>query len=244
MRTALCWIVSLLVVALCIALPLLLPHTDAAAAMDTIGALLGAAASVVTMLLAFMLFRRFGTEQQMLERQLGAVTELLAELNKFSVWFQGTFDKRTIGVNFRGIDVRNRKSEEAAHPIKVTRALESKLRQIGDHSSNVFLPISIARSLGPIPIAGWSRPQEPTEEPMHWQVRAIDGTLADPNDEIVGFHLTFLGTGRRDGPLTLADLESRFAAVVDAIDAWHTKHAGPERMLNLAHHRWSKTPAP
>ena len=28
------------------------------------------------------------------------------------------------------------------------------------------------------------------------------------------------------------------------LDAWHTKHAGPERKLNLAHHRWPRKPAP
>jgi hypothetical protein len=193
--------------------------------IELVLASIGAIASLLTLVIAVLLFGKFGAEQSVLDRQLAAIEGLLASMRKFNFLFSG--DHRAIRIDAMNPNPNpNAASMESFYSsrIGVTLKIANAMECISEHRSRIFLPGEISDSLLALTCASVSKSKD----------------LLDDTDELL-VHLgakleDVLGDNMNGEALTVLRLITALEAVHDAIEAWCALHSSLEFTMNLRPH--------
>lgn len=193
--------------------------------VSLVATLLSAVATVITMILAVLLYNRFGVEQDVLKRQLEAVNSLLATLGKMRFAMTTVNDKMTVRIT--PFDPFVHQLESHYGKVLVFNADAARqLETLSSHSVDIYLPIPIAKSLRPlVPSIRYPIAHQDTRlsDAMHFVPRVTDG-------EDDTFFIPY-----NDAEMTLMDFLSLWSELIDGIDLWFQQNTSNAPGLNIPH---------
>jgi hypothetical protein len=228
---------SLIGLVLCVIVPVVIPAAAKDQA-DLAASLLSAFATVITMVLAILLYNRFGIEQDVLRQQFDAVLSLLKTLAGLrlvmtartpageAVMQISPFDPIPGGFLDEYLDMK------MAFSTKVFTILNP----LHDHMRDVFLPVSIADRLKPL--APGVLQYAPQDQDQNVPVVFFGASADDATPDQLK---PCLYNGRA---MDLREFLEHWAKLVEAINEWLQSNAANAPMLNIPHfHRKSAQPS-
>jgi hypothetical protein len=203
----------------CIGLPFLFNSTTSQATLTVITSLLTAYTSFLTLVVAVMLFNRFGLESRILEKQFEAVSGLLETINKLDFVFMG----ENMMIRVRPLQPLPVNLMETcyARRIGLNEAYMDQLDSLTQHANNIYLPPAIVEKIKPFLVYFISKSQNFSAEhdSLLWVASKKDSKI---NGDLVN-----------GSPITFQQFISQWDDLVKAAEDWIRSHAEMPTNLNL-----------
>lgn len=186
----------------------------------TVGAgIIGALASIITLLIALLLYSKYGVEKSVINKQTEAVFHLLTELKKtrfLILWDEGNLlqlSLDTLGDEFL-MDYENKK-------LLFSRSYIEEVNNIWEMAEDVFLPINIVDKIRPlmVQVISWEKDKK------DYMLVIVPGSSTKSEDDLFG------KLNQKD--MTLKEFIYKWTLVIEESKKWLKEYSNATVNLNF-----------
>ena len=186
--------------------------------------IVSALATLLTLLIAVLLFNRFGIEGSLLEKQTNAVFDLLSALKSFSVYIHNENLRLNFSLSWRNTTTNNLVDDSS---LLFSANSFASMDGINTALNNVFMPKEIVVSSQELRFFSITRPppSHPSDPPKKYlKVDVKNYVQEDPNE--------FYGILNKK-EMTLTEYINHWNTLISTIEKWLSKNSSIKPELNI-----------
>lgn len=223
MKKQLLIIGSLVFTVIIIALPFFLPP-EVNESLVTASNVVSSIASLATLMIAILLFSKYGVEKSVLDRQTDATVKLLTELKKTRFIFE--YEGGMVQVRLNRLKNKYWNKYEDKN-LRFDMWYAETLKDIWDLSDDIFLPIEIAQRLEPLILQDLIGEKKQSNNVLRVQIpgSSVNFFTNKKDYETIG-----LLNGKE---MTLGEFIQLWNSVVEIATSWLKSHSSVDIELNF-----------
>ena len=226
------YVLSAILLLIAVAIPLILCYLgdDALKVVDSISALIGASCGVITLLIAILLYNKYGIDQSIADRNLKVVLEIVEELKKTVAFACSESKSGTyfVQLNFWNTDLevlsRGPKTQYLDDVVYFKISYVYAFSRLFDLGRDPFAPKEIVEAIKRIQFVTLSEVRE-EKRAEKYAVISVKVEEKIENEEMVG------RLNNRD--MTLREYVQNYQAVKESIKSWLVNHNVDPKSLNF-----------